>query len=137
MSERLDTRARKVLELREEASMKQADADRAKAQRDRYEAEFWAALEDENTKTWTGDVGAPYGQIRITRRSTPRSRVLNKQALIKALRERGLAAAMLRPEPNKKALNAYVKTLQETGEPLPEGLDFYDDKGLTVTILKK
>jgi hypothetical protein len=44
---------------------------------------------------------------------------------------------MLRPEPRQKNLNAYVKTLQETGEPLPEGLDFYEDKGLTLTKVRK
>ena len=106
---RLDTRVRRLLELRTANSLAQQAAKEAKAELDAYEAELWSELEDEGTKTWSGDLGEGFGQVRITRRETQYAEILDKQALIDSIKEEGLESELLRPDLRKKNLNALVK----------------------------
>jgi hypothetical protein len=134
---RLDSRARVLLELREKNSVAQRAADEAKAELDAYEAEFWSELEDLGMKSVSLDLGDPYVEVRLERRETTKSRVLDKAALVAWAREHGLAEELVKPEPRKAQLNEYVRTARENGLPLPDGLDFYFDRYVSVTRKRK
>lgn len=133
MSDRLDSKVRKLLKLRKANDLAQQDAKQAAADLAEFEAELWSDMEDQGLKTLTLELGAPHGKVQIQRRETKFSRVLDKGALIQALSEAGIAEELTRPDVRKKQLNEYVRTLLENGSPLPPGLDFTSNKYVSVT----
>ena len=129
---RLDTRARRLLELRAENETAQSEAKAAKEKLDNYELEFWSELEDLRLKSFTMDDGT-----RLERRETRYARVLDLEALTEWVVENGLAAELLKDAPRKAVLNKFVRTRQENGQPLPPGLDFTTDRYISVRQRRK
>jgi len=134
VTDRLDTRARELLAARERATQLARDADDAKAEKEVLEAQFWSLMKDMGLKSTTIDLGGAYGTVRLERRRRTDSRVLDREALVAALRERGLDPELVKAEPRKAQLNNYVRTILESGGELPEGLDFVSREYVSVTM---
>lgn len=134
---RLDSRARRLLELRDENDRAQREAKAAKAALDDYEMEFWSELEDLGLKSVSLELGPPYGSVRLERRERRDSRVLDLRSLTEWVIAEGYAAELLRDEPRKAVLNQFVRTRTENGQPLPPGLDFTTKRYVSVTKKKR
>jgi hypothetical protein len=127
-------KARRLVQLKDEKNRAEKVAEAAaRAYRD-AEADFWLDLEDGSDKTITKDLGPPYGVVQFQRRETITGRVLNDEQAEKALEALGESEAILGPRSvRKKVLNEKVRRWIESGQPLPEGVDFNTRRYVTVT----
>lgn len=136
MSERIDSRARRLVDLKDEKNKLEKEAERAARAYAEDEREFWAELADElgDIKTVTLDLGEGYGTVQLQRRETITARIVDKEAAVVSLEEAGLGPGMLGvPEIRKRALNEEVRDRLQRGEALPEGVDFNARRYITVT----
>lgn len=133
---RADTLVRRVMEARRESTEANALAREKKEAKEQAERELYAFLEDQGQKSGTYDLGDGYGRVRATRREQKKHRILDKARLLESIREMGLVEELMKDEPRAKQLNDFIKTRLESGEDLPEGLDFYVDESIQITRLK-
>jgi len=136
VSERIDSRARRLVDLKDEKNRLEKDADRAARAYADEEQAFWMELADElgDIKTVTLDLGEGYGTIQLQRRETITARIVDKEAAVGALEAAGLGPGMLGvPEIRKRALNEEVRDRLQRGEALPDGVDFNARRYITVT----
>lgn len=125
---RLDTKARRLLQLRAQAALAQRAADAAKDARDVFELEFWSELEDLGLRTFTMDDGT-----RLERRARKDADVVDEALLLRELEARGVLDNFTKPALTKRTLNQYVRTLTENGEELPLGLGWRTKRYISVT----
>lgn len=128
MNIRLDTRARQVIALREKKDAAKLAHDEAKEASAAFEAGFWEELEAFGLKTFVMNDGT-----RITRNATPYHDMLNVDELHEWAKENGMADEWFGKAPRKGALNEYIKTARENGNPLPPGLGERTNRFLSVT----
>lgn len=134
MSDRLDTRARRLVDLKDDRNEKQIAFESAeKAYRDE-EKNFWQDLKDEmgNVKKFAADLGPGYGTIEFQRRETVTSRVLDEATAAAALEEMGHGEILGTKIP-KKPLNDLVRNAVKAGQPLPEGVDSHIRRYIAVS----
>jgi hypothetical protein len=136
MSERIDSRARRLVDLKDEKNRLEKDAERAARAYSEEEQAFWMELSDElgDIKTVTLDLGEGYGTVQLQRRETITARIVDKEAAVESLEAAGLGQGMLGvPEIRKRALNEEVRDRLQRGEALPDGVDFNARRYITVT----
>jgi hypothetical protein len=126
---------RKVIDARrvyDKASAAKTAAGKAKAA---AEIEVFEALESMNqTSTGVVDLGPGYGKRRFTRRSTDYAQVLDLERARDALLAEGYAPeAIVGQKLREKPLNELVRERLENHQELPEGIDFYTRRGVTVS----
>lgn len=124
MAKVLKSEARKLLKLRDTAKKADTEAKRAKDARNAQERVVSDLLEDQDVKTTTIDLGEPYGEWKVGRRKKIFSRVFDLDKLLEALRAEGREEEAIKHDVRKAPLNELVRERLETGEPLPDGLDF-------------
>lgn len=136
MSERIDGRARRLVDLKDEKNWKEKEADQAARAYAEEEQAFWMELADElgDIKTVTLDLGEGYGTVQLQRRETITARIVDKETAVESLEAAGLGQGMLgAPEIRKRALNEEVRDRLQRGEALPDGVDFNARRYITVT----
>lgn len=136
MSERLDTEARKLLDLRTASEKSAAAAKKDKEKLVEQERSFYEMLENQNVPTTTLDLGPGYGRVQFGRRKTIYSRVINIDAAVEALKAEGRSEEMIKTDLRKAPLNELVRDRLENGEPLPDGVDFSETRYIQVTRRK-
>lgn len=134
MSERLATLARRLVEKRTRRDETKRIAELAdRAYRDEEQA-FWDRMDDEELETQTFDLGEPYGRVQFQKRATRRARVLDKARLVAALRELGRDAELVDDVALRgKPLNDFVRTLLDSEEEFPAGLDFNTTRSIHIS----
>jgi hypothetical protein len=125
-----DVRQLKV--LRESRDKAKAAADAAEAEYREWEAICWEKMENAGD-TSTTKVLPDGTKLQIVRRGTIYSRVLDNDVLLDSLEQEGRVEELTKPGFQKQRLNEYVRTCLESGVPLPDGLDFYERRYLTLT----
>lgn len=134
MAERLDTMARRLVDLREKKDETERIFKKAKKEYKAVEAEFWEHMEDQGLTSFNQDLGDGYGKIQLQKRETIRGIVRDKTAAIKALQEMGLADALLAPfDIPQGALSEHVRDWLASGQEIPDGLDFNPTRFITLT----
>lgn len=146
MSSRIDTRARRLLDLRMARDETKAAATKAEKAYRAFEAEFWDELEEEHgiDTSIDLDLGPGYGKIKLTRRETIYAQVIDPERLAEAARELGRDDEWItRPDEGVRksdfraqVLNEHVREAIEHEQELPHGLDFRFDRGITITRKK-
>lgn len=125
---------RRLVELREDRDAKKTAFDRAEEKYRDYEAELFAELEESPVKgSRRIDLGGDTGLVVFTPRETKFGRVIDMDAALAAFKERGLLDAMTTPKIAKARLNEMVRELLELGQPLPDGIDWYANRGITIS----
>lgn len=143
MSDRLDTRFRKLVELRRERDLAKQEATRAEKAYRAFEADLWAELEEEHggVKSLDVDLGPGYGRVSFTRRETTYADIVDPEALARAARDEGRDLELIKQadEAARKSdfrqapLNELVRETLEHGGELLDGLSFRHDRGITIT----
>jgi hypothetical protein len=134
--DRLDTKVRTLIELRDGARNLKQQADAAMKRFREYEAELWQELQDQHggLTTFTFEDLPPYGKVQIVRRKpTIFADVYDLDAATKALEERGLKDAALQMGVRKRVLNEIVRDDVEAGNNPPEGVSIRTSQGITIT----
>lgn len=125
----------RLLELRIERDVDQTKAEKSDKAFKAAEAELWEAVNDAGIKgSQTFDFGDEYGTVRFTpRQPTIYGRIIDKDTAIKALEAEGLDDVIYDKAVRKGRLNELVRDRFEAGSALPEGVDYYDQKGITIS----
>jgi hypothetical protein len=125
---------RRLVELREKRDQTKTAADNAEKQYRVYETELFDELEEgpgEGTRRF--DLGAPHGVVAFTPRETRFGRLLDADKAIEYFEETDLVEEMTKPGIEKRKLNEWVRELLEQGKPMPPGVDFYVNRGITIS----
>jgi hypothetical protein len=133
MSERLDTEARVLIDRRAANDKAQKAAKGTKLLLDEQQQLVHKLLEDLGMKTATLELGTGYGTVQVGRRQTIRSRVFDMEKALAWLSAHGRREEMTRDEVRKAPMNELVRECLETGQPLPEGVDYTTTPFVQVT----
>jgi hypothetical protein len=135
---RLDTEARKLLDLRDDFNQKKLAADQAKAKAEDQQHVVFDLMRSLNQKTsGTLELGPGYGDVQLGRRETIRGRIYDLDAALDAFDNEARTDEMTKVDVRKKVLNDFVKERLETGQPLPPGVDFTRTPFIQVTRKRK
>jgi hypothetical protein len=128
------SRFRRLVELREKRDSTKIAAETAEREYRAYEAELFDELEDSPMKgTRRFDLGFPHGVVTFTPRETKFGRIIDADAALEYFEERGRIDDMTKPSIVKRRLNELVRELLDKGDPMPPGIDFYSNRGLTIS----
>ena len=131
--ERIASRFRRLVELREKRDQDKEQAETSETEYREYEAELLDEIRDSPiTGTRRIDLGK-YGTVRFTPRETVYGRIVDADKAIEAFEREGLRENMTKTQISKSRLNEIVRDRLETGQPMPDGVDWYANRGFTIT----
>lgn len=113
-----------------------AESDRASEDYRIAEQDVLDAMEDLGIKTFTVDLPG-IGEVRFTKRKpTVYGRIVDPDTAYLAFEKQGRADELFSPKVQASRLNELVRECLEQGIALPEGVDFYERAGVTVSKTK-
>lgn len=132
-----ETLARDLLEARRKADKAREAKKTADQDRDNAETALVEAMKDARMKSGTWDLGPPWGVFRMTRREpTVYAKVEEPELLLKWANETARTEELYsEPGVRKRVLNGLVKQFKDAGQPLPDGVTWYEDEGITATAV--
>lgn len=125
----------RLLELREAHDIADVQEKKTNAAYREYEAELYEALKDagiEGTQKFDFGLGVGTASFRA-RKPTFYGQVIDKDVAISALKREGLSDAIMQDVIRKGRLNELVRDRLESGGELPEGVGYYDQKGISIS----
>lgn len=125
---------RRVIDARREYEAIDRKHKRAKAQKREAEIAANELMADLRIKSQTLDLGEGYGEVRVVPRTTTYGQVLDRETAIESLERLGRADEIFRTDVAKGVLNEFVREEIEAKRPLPDGIGWYDQRGVTVTV---
>lgn len=133
-----ETLARDLLEKRRDADEKRLASKTANDARDAAEMALVEAMKDQKMKAGTWDLGPPWGVYHMTRREpTVYAKVEEPEMLLKWANETARTEEIYsEPGVRKKVLNGLVKQFKDAGQPMPDGVSWYENEGITATAKK-
>jgi hypothetical protein len=132
--EELKSKFRRLVELREKRDSTKLAAENAEKEYREYEAELWDELDDSPLKgTIKLDLGPPYGEVKFGPRETFYGRVLDKEAALDYFENRALMDEYTEPKIAMSRVNELVRECLEQKRPIPEGLDFYAKRYISIS----
>lgn len=122
-----------VLEAREDYEEKRKAKVDAEKRKKELEARLNLRLRKEKTSPITLDLGDKWGKRQFATREKRFARVIDGETLAKSLAAEGLSEGYTKTEFQKGALNDLVRNRIESGEPLPDGVDWSETPYVQVT----
>lgn len=130
----LESKFRRLAELREQRDIDKKSSEQSEAEYREYEAELFETIEDSALRgTVEFDFGGDLGVVRFQPRRTIYGRVIDKNAALDALDVIGLSEEMTAPKIEARRLNELVRDYVERGEELPDGVDYYERRYMTIS----
>jgi hypothetical protein len=125
---------RRLVELRDDRDEKKTAYDSAEEDYREYEAELYEWMKQSPIKgSRRIDLGEGMGVIVFTPRETYYGRILDKDKALKWFKERRMLPELTRSEIAKRKLNEIVRDRLESGSPMPDGVDFTANRGITIS----
>jgi hypothetical protein len=132
--ERLASQFRRLVELREKRDETKTSAEKAETEYRDYEAELFDELQEGPMQgTLRFDLGGDIGVVTFTPRETKFGRIVDQDAALKFFEDRELAQEMTKPSIEKRKLNELIRGLLEQGKSMPDGIDWYAKRGITIS----
>jgi hypothetical protein len=127
-------RFQRLLELREDRDITKQQADRAENEYRLAEAELYEAIEESGIRgRLSFDFGGSLGKASFQLRATNFGRVVDQEVAIEALRAEGLGDMIYTEAVRQKRVNELVRDRLESQSELPDGIDFYTRKGISIS----
>lgn len=136
ISEEVISQLRRLMELREKRDEDAIQAKRSETEYREIEADVFEALDLGPVDRLNNvDLGQPWGKVSFRTRETTYGRIIKGQEdLAEAhFREQGALDSVSTRKFQMKRINEIVRQADEQGEKLPPGLDFYKNRGVTIT----
>lgn len=128
------SKCRRLLELRDVRDETKAAADESEEEYRNCEAELYEEWEDSPLKGRRRiDLGEPYGTVAFTPTKTVFGRILDADKALEYFENHGLTGSMTKPSIAKARLNELAKERVEQGQPMPDGVDWYANRRITIT----
>lgn len=133
----LAAKARRLFELREVRDTDKQKADASEKAYKEYEQEFFQAHDDSPiVGAFKVDLGGDIGVVSFSPRETYFGRLLDSDKAQDYFESRAMADEMFEPKVAKRRLNEFVRECLDNGQPLPDGVDFYAQRGITISRQK-
>lgn len=130
----LTSRFRRLVELREERDRDKKAAERSEKEYREYEADLFEELEDSPIKgTMKIDLGDDMGVISFQPKETYYGRVIDQNAALDYFEQRALTDEFTSPKIVMARINELVRGCIENGDPIPEGIDYYPKRYISIT----
>lgn len=130
----LESKFRRLAELREQRDFDKQAAEASEAAYREYEAELLETIDESALRgTVEFDFGGDLGIIRFQPRRTIYGRIIDKNAAMDSFEQEALMDEMTAPKIEARRLNEYVRDRIESGVPLPEGVDYYERRYVTIS----
>lgn len=127
-------RFQRLLELREERDIDKTKSKRSERAYRNYEAELFQEIKDAGIKgRLSFDFGGTLGTARFQLRSTTYGKLEDKAAAIAALKAEGLGELIYEEAVRERRLNELVRDRIEAKADLPEGVGWYDRRGISIS----
>lgn len=132
-------RLRRLMELRDKRDEAKKAEKKAEAEYREAEAELFEKLTDPETgdirRIPPVDLGPPFGRVAFQARETPYGRIIPgmEAEAMEYFRARQIAEEMTEPKIKKARLNELVRERLEGDGSMPPGIDFYHNRGVTIT----
>lgn len=132
--ERTAAKFRRLVELREQRDQDKAAFERSEQDYRAYESELFAEMAESPIKgSRRIDFGGDIGLVVFTPRETKFGRVADAKAAYQWFKDRHMIDGMFKPQIAKARLNELVREALERGETLPDGVDWYANRGITIS----
>lgn len=130
----LESKFRRLAELREQRDFDKAAAESSEKGYREYEAELLEAIDESALRgTIQFDFGGDLGVIKFQPRRTIYGRIIDKNAALDAFEEEALLDEMTAPKIESRRLNEYVRDKVESHQELPDGIDYYERRYVTIS----
>jgi len=144
VSDEAKSKLRRLMEARVKRDELKEALKNAESDFREIEAEVFEALEDlrdpndPNPKRSAIKVhlGEPWGTVSFRGRETYYGRIIDEDAAMDYFEQRQMVDEVTAPKFSKKRLNEIVRDHREQGLDMPPGMDYYPDRGVTITRQK-
>lgn len=136
MSDLTEFKARfqRLLELREQRDIDKAASKRSENAYREYESELYEEIKDSGiTGRISFDFGGDLGTAKFQLRATRFGKIENKKDAIAALKAEGLDELIFEEAVRERRLNELVRDRLDSKSDLPEGVGFYERKGISIS----
>lgn len=125
---------RRLVETREKRDQTKLAAENAEKEYRQYEAELFEEITEGPIKgTIRFDLGEPIGVVTFTPRETTYGRIIDTDAALAYFEEHEEVEQMSSRKIEKGRLNAVVRERLEQGKSMPSGIDWYANRGITIS----
>lgn len=132
--EAIASKFRRLAELREKRDETKTAADNAEDDYRKYEADLYDELMESPMKgSRRFDLGPPFGTVVFTPRETKYGRIYDEDAAQEYFEQRAMMDEMTKPSIEKRKVNELVRDLLDQGQPMPPGIDFTTNRGITIS----
>jgi hypothetical protein len=132
-----ESKLRRLMENRVKRDELKTAAETAEKEYRALEAEVWDLLEESSLKPpYKIDLGEPYGVVSFHPKETYYGRVIDNEKALEYFEQRALTDEFTQPKIVSARVNELVREAIEQGDSLPEGLDFYARRFVTITKQK-
>lgn len=132
--EQIASKFRRLVELRTNRDERKTAAEVSENEYRDYESDLFEEIQSGPMHgTRRIDLGEPFGLVAFTPRETTFGRIIDAEAAVEYFEEHGQTDEMTKPQIGKGKLNERVRELLEQGKPLPDGVDFYVNRGITIS----
>lgn len=133
----LASKLRRLVEVRERRDETKAAADIAEKEYRELEGELWDELDESPIKGAIKiDLGEPYGVITFQPRETYYGRVLDADAALEHFERTAQVEEFTQPKIVMSRVNELVRESLEQGKAIPDGLDFYAKRYVSISRQK-
>lgn len=134
----IEKKLRRYFELRDRRDETKTAAENAEKEYREYEQEIWQELAESPLEgAIRVNLGEDIGTITFTPKETPFGRIIDKEKAMQAFEEMGRKEELIAGTIQKGRLNEYVRECLENGNSLPEGVDFYTQRRVSISQPKK
>jgi hypothetical protein len=128
---------RRLMESREKRDELKTAAENAEKEYRATEADVWEALEGSPLKPpYKVDLGEPYGVVSFHPKETYYGRVIDKEKALDYFESRAMVDEVTEPKIVMARVNEIVREAIEGDGSMPDGLDFYAKRFVSITKQK-
>lgn len=128
---------RRLMEVRQKRDEAKKALELAERDFRECESDVFESLEDSDVKgTLKVDLGEPWGTVSFRTRETHFGNIFDEEAATEYFEQRAQIDEVSAPKFVKRRINEIVRDAVEQGADLPPGVDYYTQRGVTITRQK-
>lgn len=137
IDEAAKSKLRRLMEARQRRDELKKALEEAEADFRSMEADVYDALDESDIEgTVKVDLGNPWGTVSFRTRETLYGRIYDEDAALTYFNDRAMTDEVSAPKFVKKRINEIVRDHHEQGLDMPPGVDYYPQRGVTITRQK-
>lgn len=130
----IESKFRRLAELRTTRDEDKIKAEKSEEEFKEYESELYDEIDESALEGGLRfNFGPPLGVISFSLRATNFGRIIDADAATKYFEEQQEIDEMSKPKLSKSKINELVRELIDQGKPMPPGIDFTTNRGITIS----